>query len=222
MNQPESTQKQARALTFHTLIEVLKMQWPAQTASCWPTNSLKVGGDTSANDAAQCSIGDLQSARKGSGARYNQGKPEYDLIPLLQLAATLDRTVTRDSGDPVDQAIVALDYLGCWQARRADVHRLYLSAAMDVLDAPYDEAARVFAYGAQKYAPFNWCKGMPWSVPLGCAVRHLLAIIKGQSDDPESGLPHRGHVCCNLIMLQTYADTYRDGDDRAPIGSFTA
>ena len=55
---------------------------------------------------------------------------------------------------------------------------------------------------------------MAWSIPLACATRHLIAMINGEEIDPESGLPHRGHVYCNICMLLTYAETFVEGDDR--------
>jgi len=57
-------------------------------------------------------------------------------------------------------------------------------------------------------------KGMKWSVPIACALRHELAIRLGEENDPESGLPHRGHIACNLIMLMYYVENYPEGDDR--------
>ena len=76
------------------------------------------------------------------------------------------------------------------------------------------ECARVFDYGRNKYAAWNWAKGMDWSVPYGCLLRHMAAWFDGEDNDPESGLPHLGHAMCNLVMLSTFARTYREGDDR--------
>lgn len=83
------------------------------------------------------------------------------------------------------------------------------------LQTLHDEA-KVWAYGAQKYAAWNWAKGMPWSVPFACAMRHLSAWQSGEDIDKESGLPHLAHVMCNIRMLTLYAETYREGDDRPP------
>ena len=56
---------------------------------------------------------------------------------------------------------------------------------------------------------------MPWSVPLACAARHiLLGPMAGESIDSESGLSHRGHFLCNIVMLLTFVRTYPEGDDR--------
>jgi hypothetical protein len=77
-----------------------------------------------------------------------------------------------------------------------------------------DEAAEVFEYGAEKYAPFNWAKGMEWSIPLGCAMRHLRASsIEGAEIDYESGFSHLGHMFCNVIMLVYFESYYEEGND---------
>jgi hypothetical protein len=109
-------------------------------------------------------IGDVNSQEKGSGARFNGGKPDYSLIPMHTL----------------------------------------------------EDEARVWMYGAQKYAAWNWAKGMPWSVPFACAMRHMAAWQRGEDTDPESGLPHLAHVMCNLRMLTLYTKSYPEGDDRPP------
>jgi hypothetical protein len=111
---------------------------------------------------SQDGIGDVQSTEKGSGARFNGGKPDFSLIPPTTM----------------------------------------------------EDEARVWMYGKQKYAAWNWAKGMPWSVPLACLMRHMAAWQRGEEVDPESGLPHLAHAMCNLRMLTLYSKTYPDGDDR--------
>ncbi len=77
-----------------------------------------------------------------------------------------------------------------------------------------EDEARVWMYGKRKYAAWNWAKGMDWSIPLACALRHLSAWQRGEDTDPESGLPHLAHAMCNLRMLTLYSMTYPEGDDR--------
>lgn len=72
------------------------------------------------------------------------------------------------------------------------------------------DAAHVFDYGRKKYAEWNWAKGMAWSIPLACAVRHCLAILRGEEIDPESGHSHMGHIKCNISMLILFAETYQE------------
>ena len=79
-----------------------------------------------------------------------------------------------------------------------------------------EDEARVWMYGKAKYAAYNWAKGMDWSVPLACALRHLSAWQRGEEIDPESLQPHLAHVMCNIRMLMLYSKTYPEGDDRPP------
>jgi hypothetical protein len=88
-------------------------------------------------------------------------------------------------------------------------------AAMELIPlSALTDCARVFDYGRAKYAAWNWAKGMDWSIPYACAIRHLSAWFDGEDNDPESGQPHLGHVMCNLVMLSTFARTFPEGDDR--------
>ena len=112
--------------------------------------------------AIEDAIGDIHSVAKGSGARFNGGKPDFSLLPLCTL----------------------------------------------------EDEVRVWMYGKAKYAAWNWAKGMPWSVPLACLLRHLAAWQRGEELDAESGLPHLAHAMCNLRMLTLYSRTYPEGDDR--------
>lgn len=60
---------------------------------------------------------------------------------------------------------------------------------------------RVLEYGAIKYAPMNWQK--PPNDPkqhLTSMMRHLTALLDGETNDPESGLPHIGHIMCNALF----------------------
>lgn len=87
-------------------------------------------------------------------------------------------------------------------------HDLLPPHAMDVL-------AKVLTFGAKKYAPNNWMKGMAWSRIIGPLKRHLNAIERGEDYDPETGLLHSAHVMCNAAFLTEYYKIFPQGDDRA-------
>lgn len=166
------------------------------------------------DDIKPVGIGDVHSNAKGSGARYNSGKAPLELIPLSIMVPFFQPT--DDSGAITEaqaNALLALDALGMFQARAGNVYEV-----LRELGDHWEACAKVFAYGRLKYVEWNWAKGMPWSVPIACAARHLLAIIRGEETDPESGLPHAGHVYCNVVMLLTYHSTYTEGDDRPAKG----
>jgi len=157
------------------------------------------------------SVGDLSSTEKGSGARFNTGKAPMELIPLKFIALSHINAVAHKVEER--RAADALFVLGRWQETGDDLF-LYSALRTLGLNGGWPECARVFDYGRIKYDEWNWAKGMAWSIPLACAARHLSAIIEGETNDPESGLPHRGHVFCNIVMLLTYAKIFTEGDDR--------
>lgn len=157
------------------------------------------------------SIGDVNSNERGTGARYNDGKVPYELLPLRLVLDTI-RWVAGDN-----HLLRMIEHLADWQEGDDAALDRAIEETMPVPFAWLDtfaDAARVFGYGLKKYAAWNWAKGMPWSVPLGCIIRHALKELNGQELDDESGLPHRGHIHCNLLMLKLYAKTYPEGDDR--------
>lgn len=192
-----------------------------------PTSGAKKPFPAPTPDAAKTntgSVGDINSDAKGSGARFNSGKPPYELVPL-QLMADYYHMIDGIPGieNLPSAPIAALGYLGKFQYRdeRDDDDSTNLMNAMIELGDGWKECAEVFAYGAKKYKAFNWCKGMAWSVPIACAARHLQAIIDGEVNDPESGKSHRGHAYCNIVMLLVFLETYTEGDDRPPVGMFS-
>ena len=149
-------------------------------------------------------VGDINSTERGSGARFNDGKPDLSLIPPICLPY---------SGDPVHLSLLSslynFMYLG-------DGYLLVNQSSpyRKLMYKHYADCANVFSYGAKKYAPHNWVKGMKWSVPIACILRHAHKLwVEGEENDPESGLPHVGHILCNLVMLDYYTQHYDDLND---------
>ncbi len=76
------------------------------------------------------------------------------------------------------------------------------------------DVGTVLAFGAKKYAPNNWRKGLPWTKTLGATMRHLLFWSMGEDTDKESGLPHLSHAATNIMFLMEWKNTHPDMDDR--------
>lgn len=77
-----------------------------------------------------------------------------------------------------------------------------------------EEVGKVMTFGATKYAPHNWRKGMAWSKCIASLKRHLTAFEKGEDFDPETGLPHLAHMGCNISFLLEYMKICPELDDR--------
>lgn len=72
----------------------------------------------------------------------------------------------------------------------------------------------VLAFGAQKYAAHNWRGGISFSRLIGALLRHTFAVMRGEDIDPESGLPHTGHIGCCVMFLHWMMLHRKDLDDR--------
>lgn len=87
---------------------------------------------------------------------------------------------------------------------------------------PFDaltEVAKVLAFGAKKYAPRNWEKGMPVSKVFASCMRHAWALFRGEDNDPETGLSHAAHLACeSLFWLAYILRKTPDTDDRPSTG----
>lgn len=70
---------------------------------------------------------------------------------------------------------------------------------------PYQEITdayiRVAEFGAKKYAPWNWSKGLPRVQLLCSLLRHTFAYLRGEERDSESGLLHTDHIIWNAAAI---------------------
>ena len=83
--------------------------------------------------------------------------------------------------------------------------------------APWDAfraIVKVLAFGAKKYAPRNWEKGMAWSRPYEALIRHMTAWWEGEKADPETGFSHLWHAGCCIVFLIAYELRGVGADDR--------
>lgn len=77
-----------------------------------------------------------------------------------------------------------------------------------------DEVARVYGFGAEKYADWNWAKGVDWSLCLAAMQRHIATWAQGEDDDPESGESHLAHAAFHCLALITFGQHDLGTDDR--------
>ena len=75
------------------------------------------------------------------------------------------------------------------------------------------ELGEVMTAGAKKYGPHNWRKGFKYTRLYSAALRHMIQWLNGDSADPETGLNHLAHACCNLMMIIEFEKERRDYDD---------
>lgn len=61
---------------------------------------------------------------------------------------------------------------------------------------------RVLEFGAKKYSRDNWKIKLDRNEILDSLSRHLFALMSGENNDPESGLPHIGHIMCNAMFYE--------------------
>ncbi len=76
------------------------------------------------------------------------------------------------------------------------------------------DLGKLYAFGADKYAPDNWRKGYAWSLTFNALLRHLQLTLQGEWVDPESGLPHLVHVAWHCATLHTFEREHLGTDDR--------
>ena len=85
---------------------------------------------------------------------------------------------------------------------------------LDLLDpAALEGLAAVLQFGANKYAAHNWRSGFKWTRLIAAMLRHTFAIMRGELNDPESGLPHIDHVGCCWMFLSNMMKTRPDLND---------
>lgn len=74
--------------------------------------------------------------------------------------------------------------------------------------------AEILKFGAEKYAPRNWEKGMAWSRVFGALMRHMWLWWAKVGPDPETGKSHLWHAACCIMFLLAYEARSTGQDDR--------
>jgi len=145
----------------------------------------------------------------------------FDALERLNLARGGTYTPIHTPADPYDvgdqaqggytpSEVRTVSASGGEKGVKAEAYALLPSEALD-------EIARVYDFGANKYAAHNWRKGYEWSKSFSAMMRHLWAFWRGEDLDPESGLSHLGHAGFHVLGLLTFwlkRDLYGKFDDR--------
>ncbi len=81
---------------------------------------------------------------------------------------------------------------------------------VDALEA----ITEILDFGAKKYAPRNWEKGLDWSRVYRAAIGHLFSWWRGAGPDEETGKSHLWHAGCCVLFLISYELRSVGKDDR--------
>jgi hypothetical protein len=218
----------AEWLRVHYPINPAVPTYSQQMPSAHP---LQLQADIKAADAV--TVGDLNSSARGTGARKSAGKPDWSQIPWWVFPAIFKawkENKVMNSSAGIHRVI---ELMAEWQRGKNESLDLAAATLLEIIYAPAGRlgsketleggwfpgralasTAAVLTFGAKKYKPGNWAKGMPWSVCFTCTMSHLLKAFQGEEKDEESGLPHLAHAMCNMLFLLAYRDHYPEGDDR--------
>lgn len=72
----------------------------------------------------------------------------------------------------------------------------------------------ILDYGAKKYAPRNWEKGMQWGRVYRATLSHLFKWWMGDTVDEDTGKSHLWHAGCCILFLIAYELRGIGTDDR--------
>lgn len=111
-------------------------------------------------------------------------------------------TKTENGADILGLSKEKADRHNTGKKRWSLVHFKSLEPMVDVLE-----------FGAKKYAPENWKKGLNRKEILESTQRHLAAMIDGEVIDPESNLLHSGHIQCNMQFYNYMLDNNLGGEE---------
>ena len=143
------------------------------------------------------------------GKKFDSGKSRMSLVPKGVVNALLRIDRENEGGpeglDTYDMLRDLCDELIDGEYEQA----LYLclrivcnGAALTGPLAGLDDVIEILEFGAKKYDENNWMLLTdPKNRYENAAWRHLLAMVRGEVDDPETGKAHAAHLGCNLVFL---------------------
>lgn len=130
-------------------------------------------------------------------------------------AFEINSDISSDNLDAIkwhdDSTVPPKDWIGNKVAVKNDAGKPDFShISYELMEA----VARVREFGAKKYARNNWKLGFKYTRSIAACLRHIFAFLRGEDNDPESGLSHIAHAICNLEHLLYDISHRKENDDR--------
>ena len=150
--------------------------------------------------------GDRREFASGAHRDMAKGKGRCDLLPMTAIVYMLPEEYKelfnaihryQQTGDitKLEEALSCASKLNLFEMPAVNangVESTEVAYAATILL----EVAKHFEAGAEKYGDNNWQKGIPTSVYLDSAIRHLLKYIRGDSDEPHNRAFVWNLLCC--------------------------
>lgn len=144
----------------------------------------------------------------GEGKKFDADKPRMSLVPVGVVNALL-RIDRENDGGP--EGVFVYDLLRDLCDELIDgeydqaLHLCLRALCDDTVHGPLaglDAVLKVLEFGAKKYDENNWML-LPDAKNryTNAAWRHVLAMVRGEVNDPETGHAHAAHLGCNLVFL---------------------
>ena len=81
---------------------------------------------------------------------------------------------------------------------------------------------KVLEFGTEKYSAENSKRGLQTREIIESLLRHTYALLENEDNDPESGLPHVGHILANAMFLSYMINNKPEYDNRSSDSRTTA
>ena len=140
------------------------------------------------------------------GVRAEKALAEWSQKPVLE-AGTFKRLPPTPAASPTGEVIVTDPKTGGQKGAKP--------CRMDLLPwGALADVAKLYGYGANKYAAHNWRRGYKWSLSVAAMQRHFALWYEGEDDDAETKCNHLTSVVFHALTLLHYTKHHREGDDR--------